>query len=391
MENAQLISSGAIAIPELRGIPNPAYRRSQPVVVRPPGTIVISADGHWLEGDIWVDRFPAHLKDRAPRLVFQQGGWQLSFGGKTPPISDEAAVLCDAFECMEGMSDVNARLRDLASEGVEKELLFPQRLFALCMHGELEMREWTFGAYNDHMSEICAKAPDQLFYAGIPNYWDPAAAADSVQRLVAQGARALMVPIQPQTDIDGEPIQWASPKMDTFWTAVANSGRPACFHIGEKLNVFGAGAVGNSIFTQMQGFRMSWGGLTFGGVFDRHPNLQVVFAEGGISWVAGALHDADMIFHSYQSILNPKLLHEPSWYWFQHCYATFMTDPPGLELLHRIDANRVMWSLDYPHFESAVGYAQSAISAVFAATTVENAQKIVGGTALELFDMSAHD
>ena len=64
-----------------------------------------------------------------------------------------------------------------------------------------------------------------------------------------------------------------------------------------------------------------------------------------------------------------------------------MTDPVGLELLHRIGADRVMWSSDYPHQESTLGYSRSAIDAVFKATSVENAQKIVGKTALAVFNM----
>ena len=106
----------------------------------------------------------------------------------------------------------------------------------------------------------------------------------------------------------------------------------------------------------MQGFRHIWGQLTFGGVFDRFPKLKVVFVEGGICWVASMLHDADMIYNSFPTVMNPKLAHPPSWYWFNHCYATFMTDPAGLELLHRIGADRVMWSSDYPHQESTFGY-----------------------------------
>ena len=50
---------------------------------------------------------------------------------------------------------------------------------------------------------------------------------------------------------------------------------------------------------QMQGFRNSWGTLVFGGVFDRYPGLRVVFVEGGLSWIPGALHDADMIYSSH--------------------------------------------------------------------------------------------
>jgi predicted TIM-barrel fold metal-dependent hydrolase len=81
------------------------------------------------------------------------------------------------------------------------------------------------------------------------------------------------------------------------------------------------------------------------------------------------------------------LKHPPSWYWRNHCYATFMTDPAGLELLHRIGPETVMWSSDYPHQESTFGYTRSSIDAVFAATSVENAQMILGKTALKLFAM----
>jgi predicted TIM-barrel fold metal-dependent hydrolase len=65
-----------------------------------------------------------------------------------------------------------------------------------------------------------------------------------------------------------------------------------------------------------------------------------------------------------------------------------MTDPVGLELLHRIGQETCLWSSDYPHQESTFGYTRGAIEAVFRACSVEDAQKIVGKTALELFRMN---
>jgi predicted TIM-barrel fold metal-dependent hydrolase len=64
-----------------------------------------------------------------------------------------------------------------------------------------------------------------------------------------------------------------------------------------------------------------------------------------------------------------------------------MTDPVGLEMLHRIGADRVVWSSDYPHQESTFGYTRSAIEAVFKAVPLEDAQKILGKTAIELVRM----
>jgi len=47
-----------------------------------------------------------------------------------------------------------------------------------------------------------------------------------------------------------------------------------------------------------------------------------------------------------------------------------------------------MWSSDYPHQESTFGYTKGAIQAVFDSVgSVEDAQKILGKTALDVFDM----
>jgi predicted TIM-barrel fold metal-dependent hydrolase len=355
----------------------------------PEGTVVVSPDGHWLEGDLWFERFPVELRDKAPRMVFEDGGWQIIVNGQRPPFPEEARLLCEAFECREGMSSVPDRLRDLDAEGIAKELLFPQRLFGLYIAGDVDMREWVFGSYNHYIAEVCVQAPGRLYFCAIPNYWDPAAARDSLQEVRDLGARAVMVPIQPRKDIDGDPIVWTSEKMGPFWTAVEESGLPMVFHIGENLPVHLPGSMPAFVLNQMAGFRPTWGTLTFGGLFDRHPRLRVVFVEGGISWVASAIHDADMLYHSFQSQVDVKLAHDPSWYWHNHCYATFITDPAGLDLLHRIGADRVMWSADYPHFESSLGYSRSSVASVFRATSTHNAQRIVGGTAIDVFGMRA--
>jgi predicted TIM-barrel fold metal-dependent hydrolase len=95
-----------------------------------------------------------------------------------------------------------------------------------------------------------------------------------------------------------------------------------------------------------------------------------------------------MAYNSFPTMMEPKLKHPPSWYWRNHCYATFMTDPAGLSLLDRIGPETVMWSSDYPHQESTFGYTRSSIQAVFdSVKDVKTAQRILGKTALELFKM----
>ncbi|MBI5947829.1 MAG: amidohydrolase [Chloroflexi bacterium] len=385
-----MASPTVLEIPKMRGIGDARNRiaesEGRPL---PAGTVVISADSHWLEGDIWIDRFPEHLKHRAPRVFFENGGWEVELGGKrlTPPGS--AAVSC-SFECVPGFNNVPVRLKDLDVEGVAQEIIFPQKFFTLLFLENLEEKEWVARAYNQALAEFCAQAPDRLHGVAILNWWDPEATRDSLAEIKALGFKTAMVPIQPGKFSDGEPISYHGPRMDPFWDAVEEAGLPLNFHIGERPvnpTVGGRGAAGIFVMGQMGGMRNVWSGLTFGGVFDRNPGLRVIFVESGLHWVPGALQEADMIYESFPSHIQPKLSHLPSHYWFNNCYATFMVDPAGLEMIHRIGADRCLWSSDYPHNESTLGYSRSAVQAIFDATSVEDAKKIAGSNAIELFGL----
>ena len=382
--------STVLKIPKMNGIGDARERiaeaEGRPL---PAGTVVVSADSHWLEGDIWVDRFPAHLKDRAPRVLFENGGWEVELGGKrlTPPGS--AAASC-AFECVPGFNQVDVRLRDLDTEGVAQEIIFPQKFFTLLFLETLEEKEWCARAYNQALAEFCAQAPDRLHGVAILNWWDPAATRDALAEIKDLGFKTAMVPIQPGKFADGEVINYHGERMDPFWDAVEEEGLPINFHIGERpLNPLTStrGAAGIFVMQQMGGMRDVWSRLTFGGVFDRNPGVRVVFVESGLHWVPGALQEADMIYESFPSHVRPKLSHSPSHYWFNNCYATFMVDPAGLEMLGRIGADRCMWSSDYPHNESTLGYTRSAVNAVFDATSEERARLIVGGNAVQLYGL----
>lgn len=380
-----------IEIPKMMGIGDSRFRTaeagSDPY---PPGTLIVSADSHWLEGDIWIDRFPDHLKDRAPRIFFENGGWEIEVGGKrlTPP--GAAAAAC-AFECVPGFNDVEARMKDLDVEGVQQEILFPQKFFNLLFLDDFEEKEWCARAYNQALAEFCAQEPNRLHGVAILNWWDPEQTRDALAEIKALGFKTAMVPASPGKHADGERVAYNGERMEQFWSAVEDAGLPLCFHIGEKAPLPGStrGLAGIFVMQQMGGMRNVWSTLTFGGVFERNPGLQVVFVESGLHWVPGALQEADMIHESFPSHEKPRLSHPPSHYWFNNCYATFMVDPAGLEMIHRVGADRAMWSSDYPHNESTFGYTRSAVQAVFDATNEEDAKKIVGGNAMRVFGLPA--
>jgi predicted TIM-barrel fold metal-dependent hydrolase len=378
-----------LEIPEMVGIPLAAKRQAQKADRPwPKGTVIVSADSHMIERDCWYDQFPKRLKSKAPRIEFKEGGYHFSIG-KMPMLPLElAAGLCEAMECNPGLSSPTARLKDLDIEGVEKELIFPQRLFGLYIMGHEETREEIFSIYNEDIAVRCAEGNGRLYPVMIPNFWDLSKTEASLQRIKELGGRAVMLPNKPGKDSAGNPVHYNDPKQDPLWAAIEAAGLPICFHIGEAVTQALHGAAGTALIVQMQGFRQQWGMLTFGGVFDKFPGLKVVFVEAGLAWVASMLHDADMGYNSFPNAMRPALAHPPSWYWRNHCYATFMTDPAGLQLIDRIGPETAMWSSDYPHQESTFGYTRSAIDAVFdSVPNVEDAQKILGKTALDVFDM----
>jgi predicted TIM-barrel fold metal-dependent hydrolase len=110
--------------------------------------------------------------------------------------------------------------------------------------------------------------------------------------------------------------------------------------------------------------RKNMGELIFGGVLDRHPKLKVLW-----------------------KFLDPKIELRPREYWKRNCYATFINDPTGLALLPQLSADRVMWSSDYPHPVSSLGYEWTAISAVLDTVSGDDARMILGATAIEVFNL----
>src|SRR5262249_8363289 len=112
--------------------------------------------------------------------------------------------------------------------------------------------------------------------------------------------------------------------------------------------------VGATNMVLLAPFRKPLGQLIFGGVFDRHPKLQVVFAEGGLAWIPPALQDAENIYDSFgngEGIYH--IDHRPSHYWHNNCHATFQADGLGMKQLDIIGVDRIMWATDYPHSEGA--------------------------------------
>jgi predicted TIM-barrel fold metal-dependent hydrolase len=355
----------------------------------PEGTIIVSSDNHWgLAEDPWKGRVPAHLADRMPSIWWDEAQQMFNMGFCGEPLfNGYVAKVLKAVEDRPGTSRIEERMRDLDAEGIAMELVFPQTLLMFFKFPDTEVREWLFRAYNEYLAEVGARAPGRFFGVGFINFWDVAKIEESIQHLKGCGLKAFCIPINPGNDIDGNPIEYASEKMDILWATAAALGLPIYFHVGETLNFEGPGGVVANSFEIFAPFRKNFAQLVFGGIFDRHPNLRVIFAEAGLHWVPGVLQDAELMMDQFEELLDPKLKLRPTDYWRRNCYATFMADSLGLKLLDYIGADRVLWAADYPHMESTAGITRSVIDEIVASVSEADAKKILGGNAIELFDL----
>lgn len=374
---------------------NPLMTRIGPVAERelpkdntievPVGIEVISADNHWeITEDIFYERFPANLKDRAPRVWFD-GYWRIG----NPGIK-EALGLGPNIEntLRRGLIQTawshDVRVPHIRAEGVQKEIVFPQSLLGY-VDPDPDVREAMFWTYNNYIAGQTKENPNFFGVGLFSNWWDPAKVQRAMDQIVDLGLKGAMVPIT-MRDADNKVLSFAHPQLDTFWKVVEKAGIPVCLHVGEPADFEGRGEMAAGALHAFGPYRKPISQMIFGGVFDRHPEAQVVFAEGGIGWVLPWLQDAEALYDTYGTLLD-AIEHRPGYYWRKNCYATFQADDLGLSHLDVLGADRVMWGQDYPHSEGTFGFTRGAMKSIVDKVGEEKAKLILGGNAKRVFKL----
>ena len=158
-------------------------------------------------------------------------------------------------------------------------------------------------------------------------------------------------------------IPFGSPHFDPMYEAAARNGLPVATHLMgqtpfELIPIY---PVGNP--AHWHDFFASWPllyvshlmSLVFDGAFDRHPDLRVVFVEGGFTWAMPAMWRMDRIWEQRKADL-PHVRRKPSDYVREH--VRFTTQPleevdvgEYREYLEMMDlGDNIMFSTDYPHW-----------------------------------------
>lgn len=366
---------------DLRSTPEHGYR-------------LISADTHVNEPpDLWTERVPRALRDRAPRIErFEQGdAWVIE--GVSDPITfgmnacaglppEEMRGWMRFDELRPGGYDPAARIDEMTRDGVDAEVLYPTpRLFnAIVANPDPDYHLAMIRAYNDWLSEYAEYAPARFAgLAVIPNR-GVTAAVEEIHRMHGRpGIRGFVIGCYPNGTLD------PMPEDDAVWGLLEELGRPVNIHVGltqtmpsaHKAKLPGWGRIFDVGDRMVQ--------MIFDGIFDRFPELEVVIAEVDCGWLPYVKEQIDNNYRRLDPNSKFGLAALPSRYIERHFHFGFITDRFGIEQRHRVGLERMLWSSDYPHISADWPHSRRSIEAAFRGVPADEKERILSGNAQRLY------
>jgi predicted TIM-barrel fold metal-dependent hydrolase len=373
---------------------------------------IVSVDDHLIEPPtLWESRLPSNLRDLGPRATDTADGvvWELAGERFPTSIISAAAGLPKEERTFRGMHwddirpgcyDPAERVKDMDLDGVAASLCFPTFPgFGGTRFQILNDRELGFAciqAYNDFQTdEWAASAPGRLFPMVLLPYWDPAKAAEEIQRTAAKGAVAITFSENPSRQ--GFPsIHDRDGYWDPVWAAAQEAEMPLCIHFGSSSWVITTsedsplivGSVAAPLNSQL-----AFTDWLLSGLFERFPKLQVVFSESYLGWVPFMLEHADRHWsnHFAWAFDRASLPRKPSEYFQTNVSVCLVYDPFGASQIERIGVERVLAEADYPHPDSEWPNTRKVLAACLAHLSVADQTKVLRTNAERLFRLKLAD
>jgi hypothetical protein len=137
--------------------------------------------------------------------------------------------------------------------------------------------------------------------------------------------------------------------------------------------------------------------LTYGEVFQRHPDLKLVITEQVEGWYAPTMHELDSFYLTFG--LSGGLEKLPSEYMRQNVFlgASFISPWQAQDAVEQRYVDNVLWGRDYPHIEGVFQATREpdeepmtklSLRHVFSQVPTPDALKILGENAIRVFGLN---
>ena len=334
---------------------------------------IVSVDDHVLEPPhTFAGRMPAKFTDAAPRVETDDEGvpwWVLEdkrmpilfANGAAGRVLEEwkGASRCSYEEFRPSVSEPVTRLSDMDVAGIWASLCFGSTLWGFAGSRFARMHDPELGlaslhAYNDWMiEEWCATDRDRFIPCQLPWLGDPQIAADEIRRNAARGFRAVSFSENP------EGLGFASiydTSWDPFFAACAETETVVNLHVGSSGRTPNPSADSPpeaiAALFPLSGMEtvVDW---IYAKVPIRHPELQVVLSEAGVSWVPMIIERLRRAYrHLPASETWARDDPDPIELLHRNFHFASLEDPSGFRMLDIIGEDRVMVETDFPHMDS---------------------------------------
>ena len=369
--------------------------------------LMVSCDDHVVEPPhTFTGRMPAHLADRAPKVVEADGVEQWLFDGELLPNVgfnavagrpvDEYSFDPTRFDQMRrGTWDVAGRIADMNLDGVYGSLNFPsfvpgfagQRLYQVAKDTELAIA--CTRAWNDWMlEEWHGYAPDRFIPMQLPIWSDPHLAAAEVRKNAARGFKAISFSEGPH--LLGYPSLHTG-YWDPVMAACQETGTVVCLHVGSSGTSPATApdapsdAVGALFFAYAMFAAVDW---LFSKIPVRFPDLRICLSEGGIGWVAGLI-DRFEHMNKYSAMYGTwdGIADSPADVFRRNFWFCAIDDPSSFLQTEVIGADNIMLESDYPHADCTWPHTQEKIRAQVAHLPQAAQDRITWRNAADLFGL----
>lgn len=365
---------------------------------------IISVDDHLIEHPrVWLDRLPEKFRAAGPQIIEDEKGhhvWRYegriypqiglnAVAGKDP--KDYGIEPVRYEDMIPGCYDPLARVKDMDLDGVQAAACYPSfpgfagRVFLQAQDHELA--HLCVQAWNDFsVDEWAGSAPDRFIALGMLPVWDIEACVKEIYRIAAKGTRTITFPENPAQL--GLP-SYHTDHWDPVFSAMEETQLPLSLHFGSSSLVPGFAAdapLAVSISLYATNLMWTTSDLLFSGVLQRHPNLKILLAEGGVGWIPYIVERCDYTWERHRWYQDIDKKTPPSELFKKHFYGCFIDDEHGVRNRYDIGVDNLTFEVDYPHSDSNWPNTRRRATEVFADVPDDEVERIVETNARKLFN-----